>query len=263
MKCFFAISGENNEYFDLIKTLVHSAKKNTNLDLYCIYNGLGFNSLDWLTKQSVSTLNWEISFLNDFQDKYDGLTDRNICKGMYLCTELPLVLQYYNILDEYILYVDVDTIFCGPIELGDIRPEYLSCTPDWALEDWSRYGTGVILMNVKNMLNKQTEFHEHLKSHNYNFEHMRMGPCDQGAWNSFFHKYIERLDPLYDWKPWWGINDKAKIIHFAGPKPAFINICLNKLPFDKRYTEIEYLRKLLINEHIESYTHYLKIWENI
>ena len=263
MKCVFAISGENSNYYDMVKVLVLSAKANTSLELYCVYDGKENHFTHWLRCNSVTILKWEISFLNDITERYDGKTDIGICRGMYLCVEVPLIIKQYNITDGYILYVDVDTMFTGSIELDQYKPLYLCCAPDWDINDWSRFGTGVMIMNTVNLLETQSEFLFHIKMHNYNFEYLRVGPCDQGAWNTFYNGKIEKLEQIYDWKPWWGINDNAKIIHFAGPKPQFVDYVLKNQTANVRYTETEYLHKCVIDENRGGYAHYLKTWKNI
>jgi len=119
--------------------------------------------------------------------------------------ELPKVLNEYGVLDEYILYVDTDIMFLGSIDLDCIKPSYFSSSSDWDNNDWSRFSTGVMVMNIHNLFEKYPSFLAHLKSHRFNFPNTDMGPCDQGAWNTFYiNNEHEKLDPLYDWKPWWG-----------------------------------------------------------
>ena len=46
------------------------------------------------------------------------------------------------------------------------------------------------------------------------------GPGDQGAYNEFYSgKFVVHRWPLFNWKPYWGFNARAKLVHFHGPKP--------------------------------------------
>ena len=46
------------------------------------------------------------------------------------------------------------------------------------------------------------------------------GPGDQGAYNQFYTgKFNVHRWPLFNWKPYWGYNPRAKLVHFHGPKP--------------------------------------------
>ena len=42
---------------------------------------------------------------------------------------------------------------------------------------------------------------------------------DQFTYKKYFASTKNYLDPIYNWKPYWGENSNAKIIHFHGPKP--------------------------------------------
>ena len=142
------------------------------------------------------------------------------CRGTYLCMELPRIVDEYGIIDEHILYVDSDVMFTGPIDLTDCKPTYFASSSDWKLDDWSRFSTGVIVMNVLNLRVDYPKFLKHLRKHSFDFSFAKMGPCDQGAWNTFYvNGEHEKLTPEYDWKPWCGINNNTRIVHFSGPKP--------------------------------------------
>jgi hypothetical protein len=83
--------------------------------------------------------------------------------------------------------------------------------------------TGVMLMNLKNLLAVDESFRKFVISNLEEF------PCwDQSAYqwfyrgprNQFFHRNgWDRLPIEYNWKPYWGDYSSAKIIHFHGPKP--------------------------------------------
>ena len=53
-----------------------------------------------------------------------------------------------------------------------------------------------------------------------NIERNISGLFDQGYLNELCFKDMELLPIEYNWKPYWGINDKAKLIHFHGMKPS-------------------------------------------
>jgi lipopolysaccharide biosynthesis glycosyltransferase len=43
---------------------------------------------------------------------------------------------------------------------------------------------------------------------------------DQSAPNELFSGRWEHLPSTWNWKPYWGRNDEANIVHFHGPKPT-------------------------------------------
>ena len=47
----------------------------------------------------------------------------------------------------------------------------------------------------------------------------KYGPLDQGAYNAFYQgRFDVHRSPVFNWKPYWGYNSGAKLIHFHGPK---------------------------------------------
>ncbi len=260
MKCFFTLSGTDFQYIQMAKVLVRSALANTDLELFCVYDGEDRDFTRWLRDASVDVIKWKISFLEELILEYEGDRSIDFCRGTYLCMELPKILAEYGVKDEHVLYVDTDTMFSGPVELRAFKPHYFASSSDWEQNEWSRFSTGVIVMNLPNLLGKYPGFVAHLKKYKFNFTHTRMGPCDQGAWNTYYKNgEHERLDPLYDWKPWWGINPDAKIVHFSGPKPQEAKRLLN---MDKPRDENEQLQKFMVSENPEAYKHYIRVWKS-
>ncbi len=260
MKCFFTISSGDHEYYEMAKVLVLSALDNTDLELYCVYDGQENYFTKWLQLKSVIVLPWKITFLKDLKKIYDGKKSIRFCRGTYLCMELPIIISAYNITDDFVLYVDTDVMFNGSIELNNQHPKLFSSSTDWEVDSWLRFSTGVIVMNTKKLRMQYPKFLIHLQTHNYNFEFAKMGPCDQGAWNTFYTGKNEKLDQVYDWKPWWGVNKNARIIHFSGPKPNLVDRILNQNELET-LTELEYRYKFVVNENIRAYRTYLKRWK--
>jgi hypothetical protein len=62
----------------------------------------------------------------------------------------------------------------------------------------------------------------------------------------------DKLDPKMNWKPYWGINSDAYMIHFHGPKP-FMRQAINK------GTASQSLLKL----SSDTYYHYCDSWQKI
>ena len=45
---------------------------------------------------------------------------------------------------------------------------------------------------------------------------------DQGAYRMFYKGRVDPLDPIYNWKPYWGRSLDARIVHFHGVKPRHV-----------------------------------------
>ena len=115
MNCFFALSGSDDDYHQMAQVLVRSALKNTGLALYCVYDGSSDEFVRWLELAGVTVLRWQVSFLDELIRYYNGERSIEFCRGTYLCMELPKILEAYAFRDEYILYVDADVMFTGPV----------------------------------------------------------------------------------------------------------------------------------------------------
>lgn len=260
MKCIFTLAGSNSRYVEMTKVLVASAYHNTNLDLYCLYDGNDAGFIAWLKKWGVTVLPWRVTFFDDIYKHYKGNKSFQFCVGTYLCTEIPWALRYYGILDRYVLYVDTDTMILNDVFLDHHTPSYYAAPPDWDITDWSFVSAGVMLLNTDKLLESYPAFLDYLKDHNFDFDFAGHGGADQGAWNTFYADLWDKLEPKYDWKPWWGFNPEASIVHFSGPKPQDLPDLLND-PFE--HDENPLTRKInvfVVNQDLDAFKRYLHIW---
>lgn len=121
--------------------------------------------------------------------------------------------------EKYVLYSDIDVIFNADILLEELpHPTYLAAAPEYErnVEDMEYFNAGVLVMNIQGMKEKYEEFILKMKNRERNIS----GLFDQGYLNELCFKDMELLPIEYNWKPYWGINDKAKLIHFHGMKPS-------------------------------------------
>jgi len=94
--------------------------------------------------------------------------------------------------------------------------------------------SGVMWMNRAGLREVASEFRESVRAH---LRDLQGTAWDQGAHIRFFggEKFRwNKLRPELNWKPYWGTNDKAKIIHFHGPKPY-------QRPFIDQITQLHYM----------------------
>ena len=72
--------------------------------------------------------------------------------------------------------------------------------------------------------------------------------------NLYINEGLNKLPLEYNWKPYWGINNEAKIIHFHGIKPYNIN-------FFKEIKNNDFLNFLYL-KNIKSYEYYNNIFNS-
>lgn len=226
----------------------NSALKNTNFEIYVIFDGV----------KNELNLNSKINIIEHKHRCYDTFKNSDRCKkennlfipsGAFLRTEIPFLCKKYNFQDEYILYCDYDTLFL-PSDysfLDSLKPEFFAGCPESNKNDWTVINTGVMLMNI-NHFYQQDEFI--LNYINKNFEKLKV--WDQTLYNNLYKQKITKLPLEYNWKPYWGFYNEAKIIHFHGAKPISVED-------EERAKEpiIQYLR----NIDFESLKNYSKIWD--
>ncbi len=92
MKCFFTLSGTDFRYVEMAKVLVQSAQANTDLELFCVFDGEDENFTRWLNASDVCVLKWQVSFLDELITEYHGEKSIEFCRGTYLCMELPKII---------------------------------------------------------------------------------------------------------------------------------------------------------------------------
>ena len=108
-------------------------------------------------------------------------------------------------------------------------------------------------INVNNMREKLPELKRMLIESYFK----KLG-YDQLALNSYYGSMYDYLDPLFNWKPYWGVNNNAFILHFHGPKPPLIEAFLRTpIQLPKAYIP------LLNDSTINNYKHYLNIYNKL
>ena len=121
-----------------------------------------------------------------------------------------------------VLYTDCDVIFVGEVvpELEAHRCEYFGVAPEGRQDDYVNMNTGVMLMNTDRLRESLPKFREYIWQ---NLAELERESWDEAAYRWFYRDrngpLWDRLRPELNWKPYWGKNAQARIIHFHGPKP--------------------------------------------
>lgn len=107
--------------------------------------------------------------------------------------------------------------------------------------------SGVMVMNVDSWREKREDLL------NFTSNNLNLG-LDQEILRVFLDRNYLLLPDRFNWKPYWGINPDAAILHWHGPKPETVKNWL----LDKNINIPDAWRPLLeIGE--ESYKHYIKL----
>lgn len=228
MKCYICLTDSivtRKDYLDLLKVMLISARKNTSLHLVCLYDGNTNDLVYKLLKEfNVEIILHQLPYKQELMEIYPREwmlqnlgreIEYNRIFGTFMRMEIPVVEKE----EKYVLYSDIDVIFNADILLEELpHPTYLAAAPEYErnVEDMEYFNAGVLVMNIQGMKEKYEEFILKMKNRERNIS----GLFDQGYLNELCFKDMELLPIEYNWKPYWGINDKAKLIHFHGMKPS-------------------------------------------
>jgi lipopolysaccharide biosynthesis glycosyltransferase len=212
MKWYFALSQATaHAYWQHVQVAVRSAQRNTTLAPHFIYDGDDDERCHWLRAEGVTIIHARVPFHDQIVAAKQRNYSSDIATGAFLRTEIPNLDQS----DEVVIYTDCDVLFLGdPIYKGEtIR--YFAVGPETDIDDYSVNGmnTGVMFMNLSVLRRCQTSFRQFITERLESF-----AAFDQGAYRIYFNGLWERLTPDFNWKPYWGWNPHAKILHFHGPK---------------------------------------------
>ena len=256
MEWYFALTEDSTafrQYAEMIMVAVHTAQRHTSLEPYCIYEGGENDFTAWLKKRGVRIIQHR-SFVRDALEEL-GRAKQNphlgpALSGAFSRIELPDLVEG----NERVLYTDCDVFFLGEVvpELEANACRYFAVAPESARDDYVNMNTGVMLMNTERLRESLPAFREYISK---NLAALEAESWDEAAYRWFYRDeegpMWDRLRPELNWKPYWGENAQAKIIHFHGPKPFqrdYIDSLwpeLKPLTGGAYLTELEHWSKLL------------------
>lgn len=245
MKCYFALSDDvsnNDVYYWMFVATLNSAKRNTTLDLHCLYDFRKTNVENieddriyqllkkYEVKIHLSTIDFEDDLLQVYTDEY--LKKCNVTKSSLYSRFLRFMIADVENDDEYILYADTDVLFLKDITLDSFPslPKTVGVCPEFEdTYNYSNFNAGIMLINMESYKSAKKELYNYLKKK----VRAKIECCDQGYLNELYQDNFEKLPNIYNWKPYWGINDAAKIVHLHGLKPRvdFSDVECRFIPF--------------------------------
>jgi hypothetical protein len=223
VRWFFALN-ENSpgfwEYANLVQVAVDSARRHTTLLPVCIYEG-GENALTlWLRAAGV-TVFFRRTFLHQWVPDMPPIP-----RGAFLRLEIPALCREQHWDDEYVLYTDCDVVFLRDVvpALRELRPRFFAVAPEIERTNFERFNSGVMWMHVPVLAAEMPALTETIRTH---LDEAIAPPYDQAMLQRHFAGRADRLPLELNWKPYWGANAEAVILHFHGPKPAQRYFVLN------------------------------------
>lgn len=212
-------------YNDLLYASLKSARLNTSLDLYALYDGSTEGRCYEILKEfNVNIILHKFSHKQYLEKVYpkefllqnfgrDASYDK--IAGAFMRLDIPFIEKE----DEYVWYKDIDVIFQKDVsECNFGKVEYLAASTEFekTLNKTSGFNSGVMYLNVKNMKKISNQIFDMLKKGIRN----PIGIVDQGYLNHLCFDKMTFMPIEFNWKPYWGYNSNAYIVHFHGMKPG-------------------------------------------
>jgi hypothetical protein len=203
--------------FDQIEVAVKSAKSKTTLRPYCLIDDHEDLSevasrLNWLEKSGVSLIRHRAEFFDIVRQHFGPKVD--VFSGHWLRSDIPILETE----EEVVLYTDIDIMFRRDIDFSRARPPFLACSPEHRQDDFSYFNSGVMIMNIPALRDSRAMLMQVVKDR----LDSRPPYDDQATFNVAYRDTWTRLPNLWNWKPYWGFNADAAIVHFHGPKPGMV-----------------------------------------
>jgi len=200
--------------FASIQVAVASARLRTSLVPHCIYDGPDCAELDWLQRAGVDVIRHTPSLGPELAEAYGEKYD--IFRGHWLRLDLPVLAPRAT----QALYTDIDVMFLGDPCAFAFRPRYLTVCEEAELGDRSHFNSGAMVLNLPALRAVRPwllrAVRERLAGD------FRYPSHDQKSLNDFFLADADWMRPAFNWKPYWGVNAEAVIVHFHGPKPGHV-----------------------------------------
>lgn len=254
-KWYFSLSEASLDRRDhgwrsLARVAVTSALKNTSLRPYMLYDGQDSEFTGELRAMGVIVILHRVSFYEQLVEaaRARGPDYLGIALGAFPRVEIPWVEKE----DDVVLYTDCDVVFVGDPQFA-FTPEYFAAAPQTSQTDYDNdLNSGVMLLNVRRLRQDLPRFI------NFITDHLSNGSpgFDQENYRRFYKGKWDRLDLTLNWKPYWGENPAAKIVHWHGAKPQMIRRLLTDPSLNTNTSW-----KTLFDGNRASYRRHLQLWE--
>lgn len=247
MKWYFASNSASVSYVPLIKAAVESAIKNTTLEPHFIYDGEPDELTSWLENRGVKIIYHRSNLYPELLNHYDEFALK-IASGAFLRCDIPVIEKE----DDVVLYTDCDVLFLNDVNFENSpHPEYFSRSSQFNKYDFSDFNTGVMFMNVKKLAESYDVFLKFIASNIDN-----LIAFDQGAYQRFYGRKNEPLGVKFNHKPYWGIDEKAIILHYHGPKPIHFVTDNDLMNFNPEYYKLYKKNPLAYEYYLELFKTY-------
>ncbi|QHI94978.1 hypothetical protein GT348_00345 [Aristophania vespae] len=222
MKWFFAITEQtlsndpDHGFIDCIRVAVQSAKENTTLIPHMVFDGQECEFTREMREAGVKVIFHRLHFYDRLleaqkKQKPEWPNYMMTAAGAFMRLELPLLEKE----DKFVLYTDCDVMFLRDPCVEFCRPEIFAACGQFNQQDYYvDMNSGVMVINLERMGNDLPAMVDFLCDNLYH-----VSGYDQELLRIFYNANWSPLSARFNWKPYWGVNDDATIVHFHAGKP--------------------------------------------
>jgi hypothetical protein len=245
-------------FAEMIKVAVISARVHTSLQPLCLFDGDQTPPIiSWLERNGVDVVRARVPFRDELFSEEVLSANAGTpyhpehAAGAFLRLVAPDYVE-----EDCFLYTDCDVMFCADPAPFFTRPRVLAACREAATGDGDSgpqqgFNSGVMVLNSGGFAGRRGEMIDLLRRNHFYFR--RHQSFDQSMLNLLFRDDWEPLAEEMNWRPFQGLNSRAAILHFHGPKPHRIQAIL-----DGQASEDEApVMSRLVFEHRLKYDHYL------
>ncbi len=254
MKWYFAVSAASlargeHDWPGLLQAAVNSARRNTTLRPHLLYDGEPSAFTDDLARRGVTVIRHRTTLFSALE-RHAQQTGSDpiwlaVAAGAFLRFDIPLIEQS----DACVLYTDADVLFLREPNFFREQPPKLFAASTESTDRYDDMNSGVMLLNVPAM----RADHERLCA--FAAAHLDLG-LDQEILRAHYAGRYDLLDRSLNWKPHWGTNPDAQIVHFHGPKPVLARRFLRE-----GYLSANPNWQTLLLRAPDGYRTYLQAWD--
>lgn len=232
---YFALNAQAPDFYkEMAQAAVISAYMNTDLQPVLLYDGVADTFTSLMESLGVAVVRVQSRFKDLFFSVKKNSVGKPFSSRFASGSFLRFEIAHLEPEEPYVLYTDVDVIFLKEVNPFPVSPNLFACAPEIFIDDYSHLNSGVMVINVPHFQKSISEIESYIKENI-----IEQGFYDQGALNRLYNGKWDKLPPEYNWKPYWGVNGKAKILHFHGPKPKDISKLLQqKLDINNQFSRL-------------------------
>ena len=254
MKWYFAVSEASmaradHDWEGVLKAAVNSARQNTQLQPHLLYDGEPNALTRDLEARGVRVIPHRVSLYPELA-AYGAQAGKDamwlpVAAAAFMRFDIPLIERD----DDLVLYTDIDVMFLTQPNFFRTKPPLFFGASTQSTERYDDMNSGVMLMNVPALRE------DHAGLCRFTAANLELG-LDQEILRVYHKDRYDLIDRSLNWKPYWGHNPNAQIVHFHGPKPVaarkFLQNASYPLPADWL---------TLLSFSPDGYRHYLDVWD--